>query len=458
MFLSIKMCKKIAIIPFLFVTAFLSSCSESEKVEEFRIKESCIGNVCSLTLIDLSINRSRNIIGKITDHTLSSDTVGLESPTNIKWIIEGAYKLPTSQQMTNLGLSACVADCKLTDANPTGVIFNNFGQQMVNVKGPVFDVNKNQRNIDITHHFETSVAGELPPIVVNHTGMDYTFTINLDDLGLLDDNSAHKWTIMKGDELIKTSAEQGTSFNFDVDIAGGGDYTILYEFINENHLSNPLTQTLNINVVDEFQDLVNTMQAERIEGTNTIIASFNNKTLFDNFKLKHPSATYTWSIDSSTSIQTSHGPVRWPDLIWDKPHTVTVLVADAKSSADSTYTIVIGGIPQNKLDDIAGTMIVELKGFKTLYARVDADLAALAPSLKYEWSVTGSHGAVIIDTPNGDSKEVRISGLKIDTKYNVELTITNPNTSEEGEASETETTSKAPTVSIVATKKTDERF
>ena len=88
MYSIVKMCKKIIFIPFLFVTAFLSSCSEQEKVEEFRIKERCIGNVCSLTLVDLSINRSRNVIGKITDHTLSSDTVNPQPPTNIIWTIE----------------------------------------------------------------------------------------------------------------------------------------------------------------------------------------------------------------------------------------------------------------------------------------------------------------------------------------------------------------------------------
>lgn len=88
MYLIVKMCKKIIFIPFLFVTAFLSSCSDQEKVEEFKIKERCIGNVCSLTLVDLSVNRSRNVIGKITDTTLSSENVNPTPPTELNGLLK----------------------------------------------------------------------------------------------------------------------------------------------------------------------------------------------------------------------------------------------------------------------------------------------------------------------------------------------------------------------------------
>ena len=294
MFLSLKMCKKIAIIPFLFVTAFLSSCVEREKVEEFRIKESCIGNVCSLTLIDLSINRSRNIIGKITDHTLSSDTIGLQPPTDIDWIFENGVTA-SNEKMANLGLDECVQSCVLNNANPTGAVFANLGPQTVHVTGTISDVNGNQRNIEITHHFITSVAGELPPIVVDHTGMDYTFTIDLDDLGLLDDNSTHKWIIKQNDKEIHTSTEPDMSFNFDT--VGGGDYTIIYELINENDPDKSLSTKLAITVDDTYikalQILANSMTLLP-PGANNITATFNqsmsNRSGFSMARMSQPLA------------------------------------------------------------------------------------------------------------------------------------------------------------------------
>ena len=66
--------------------------------------------------------------------------------------------------MKILGLDACVQSCSLDNANPTGAVFGNFGPQTVHVKGTISDVNKNQRNIEITHHFTTSMADELPSI------------------------------------------------------------------------------------------------------------------------------------------------------------------------------------------------------------------------------------------------------------------------------------------------------
>ncbi|MGQ4003123.1 DUF3281 family protein, partial [Francisellaceae bacterium CB299] len=156
MYSIVKMCKKIIFVPFLFVTAFLSSCSEQEKVEEFRIKERCIGNVCSLTLVDLSINRSRNVIGKITDHTLSSMNVNPNPPTSIKWSFDGDGGVsPDNETMERLGLDGCIDECKLDDANPTGWVFKDYGSQTVHVEGMVEVPNKNQRKFEVTKHFTT---------------------------------------------------------------------------------------------------------------------------------------------------------------------------------------------------------------------------------------------------------------------------------------------------------------
>ncbi|MGQ4002966.1 DUF3281 family protein, partial [Francisellaceae bacterium CB299] len=156
MYSIVKMCKKIIFVPFLFVTAFLSSCSEQEKVEEFRIKERCIGNVCSLTLVDLSINRSRNVIGKITDHTLSSMNVNPNPPTSIKWSFDGDGGVsPDNETMERLGLDGCIDECKLDDANPTGWVFKDYGPQIVYVEGTVKDSDGNQRKFEITKNFTT---------------------------------------------------------------------------------------------------------------------------------------------------------------------------------------------------------------------------------------------------------------------------------------------------------------
>ncbi|MFT5951260.1 MAG: hypothetical protein ACI9BN_001523, partial [Francisella sp.] len=298
MFLSFKMCKKIAIIPFLFVTAFLSSCVEQEKVEEFRIKERCIGNVCSLTLIDLNINRSRNIIGKITDHTLSSDTIGLESPTDIEWIFENG-KIASKERMANLGLEECVQTCVLNNANPTGAVFANLGPQTVHVTGTISDVNKNQRNIEITHHFITNVAGELPSIVATHNGMIYDFTIDLDDLGLLDDKPAHKWTIMKGDVLIGEYPELDLKFNFDTVGAAGGDYTIIYELINENNPDKSLSTKLEITVDDTYIEALQTLADSMVvsPADNSIKATFKESmSNRSGSTLKDDDTQFNWAI------------------------------------------------------------------------------------------------------------------------------------------------------------------
>ena len=338
MILSIKMCKKVVVFPIFFITAFLSGCMESEKVDEARIEERCKGNICSLALIDSSVVRSRNVIGKISDQYLTNDILEPLQGNNIQWTIEGDYKLPTNQQMANLGLPECIVECNLDDSNPTGVIFNKFGPQTVHVSGTVFDVNKNQRNIDITHHFITSVAEELPLIVATHDAMDYNFTIDFNGLGLLEDNPSHQWTIKQGDKVIYSSQEQDMNFSFD--IVGGGDYTVNYELINENDPSNSLSTTLDINVVDDkdnnnLQLLANSITAT---ATGNLVTASVNESEFNKAILAlsdiYKKANFNWTIKSESESAIIAAPiskngaveVSFEQLSYDTNYTVGLVI------------------------------------------------------------------------------------------------------------------------------------
>jgi hypothetical protein len=413
---------------------FLSSCVEQEKVEEFRIKESCIGNVCSLTLVDLSINRSRNIIGKITDHTLSSDNIDIGLNTDITWTIE-AGTVADSGRMEELGLEHCTPSCMLNNANPTGVVFNRVGPQTVQVKGTVFDVNKNQRNIDITHHFITKMAEELPSIKYEHTGMNYIFTINLDDLGLLEADPEHKWTIMKGDEEINTSTESNMEFNFGVGIDHGGDYTIIYELIDGNDPSNSLIQTLDINVVDVLQQLTNSLYAE-FKGAVTAkgIKNTITATVSDEFKSSHTGATYTWSIkdsegDSLATEENQGDNVTWDKLAYNNTYTVRVDVLYKDIKAMATADVTTGKMTQASLQaDLNKIGITAVPVDNTITANLNnnAELTNFKknhPEAIYTWKISNTSTEGNFYTVQYGSGPVRWTELDYDVEYKVTLKV-----------------------------------
>ena len=358
MYSIVKICKKIIFVPFLFVTAFLSSCSEQEKVEEFRIKERCIGNVCSLTLVDLSINRSRNVIGKITDHTLSSDTVNPQPPTNIIWTIENG-SLAKSDRMDQLGLDTCVESCSTKDANPTGAVFEEFGRQTVHVEGTVNDSDGNQRKFEITHHFTT----------VEHP------------IDLLQD-LANNLTVKAHEHDVEAHLTQGVS--------QGSASSSLADIIAESKFLWAIYYSNSDNEISG----VSYSNTQPLGGAGTLLSStdvqFNDLTASTYYKVGLV--------------------IEYNGIPTEQVLSETVRTGDLTVDGFDEFLNITGGlnlIPR-------GNMIKATVGNNKL-------LALYHPKAKYHWNIKVSGNDEVVEIYEGGSNSFEFKELNYDTKYKVEV-------------------------------------
>ena len=104
--------------------ALLSSCSDSDSTTQLSIQKDCneAQNQCSVELVNETIVRSTNMLGKTNKKVTGSTPVPVGS--DFEWVINGNGALATSADLDDNDLPKCVAaTCTLKD-NPSGFTFN----------------------------------------------------------------------------------------------------------------------------------------------------------------------------------------------------------------------------------------------------------------------------------------------------------------------------------------------
>lgn len=120
----------------LFFTGLLSSCGETEEVEELRISSDCVGMVCSVGVANASLVRTTDVIGRVREKVYKLNSLDLTKQCTVSWQVDhDKLVLADKKTLSKLNLDICgsadgEADCSLSDIILQRLFLKNQGNTM----------------------------------------------------------------------------------------------------------------------------------------------------------------------------------------------------------------------------------------------------------------------------------------------------------------------------------------
>jgi hypothetical protein len=261
----------------------LSSCSKSEEIQEPQIVQSCVGTVCSLAVVDDTLNRYTNLLGKSIDRVVKRTQLKGDQD-QVTWIIING-KLATNNQLLQRNLMSCIdSGCSL-NSNPTGLVFNSTDNQTVSVSGTIVNADGTTREISIVDEPVNLEMGK--PIVSfdrdNTDELTYKFTADSSYTGIPDD-ATYTWYV--DDVEIASGEDQKTAT--DTFTSAGSTHKIKLVVSADSMESTTVETTI----------VTGAIKADIVLGT---VNGRSVSVSVDNTTSGLPAGTaYTWSVDSTS--------------------------------------------------------------------------------------------------------------------------------------------------------------
>ncbi|MGQ4006415.1 DUF3281 family protein [Francisellaceae bacterium CB300] len=377
------------LIPSILLTALIAGCSESERVTEPRISSQCNGTICSFTIQNNDLVRYTNIIGKDIERTLHSTRLNAAEGTHITWTIgdenEGQYA--NSSKLILLGLEPCKDDiCNSNSYPTTGFVFNTQKSHSIAVRGDIINQDGSKTTINEVSNVSLTI-GEPKIIIKNIDGEKYTFSADVEHLGIQESNYDLSWSVDDEDNL---SNNQATEFTYDFSTIINNKETHQDQHIVKLKVT-PSDPSIDPIIVEQpilLQELSSPeMMISPIKGKSIVVSANADKLPNDTL--------YLWSVEGQPSLKGSglSTTLNFPQYATAYTVTLTAKLPISGEILTTTKTITTGyGLPSIKTEIGGGSG-------NDYILSVDKTGTGLPDNTTYLWAI-GDNYTIIGDTTN----------------------------------------------------------